>query len=145
MFFMRLKNCIVTVVALLTALAVLLCMQSLQVCRFWEIEGKRSFYMRSPSSQAVVKDKIYPWEFFEVEGESVVFTFVDKGETLQDILGRYGASVRFEEIAGGSHSYYCYTSKWTDGIQIEGEFINLHIAFHWDSCAVGYPIIFGGF
>ena len=145
MFFMRLKNCIVTVAALLTALAVLLCMQSLQVCCLGEIEGKRSFYMRFPSSQAVVKEGIYPWEIFEVEGESVVFSCEDREKTLENILQRYNATIRFEEQAGGSYSYYCYTSKWTDGIQIGGEYINLHIAFHGDCCAVGYPIIFGGF
>ena len=145
MFFMRLKNCIATAFSLCTALAVLLCMQSLQVCRLGEIEGKRSFYMRSPSSQAVIKEQIYPWEIFEVEGESVLFTCEDREQTLRDILEKYGASVRFEEQAGGSHSYYCYTSKWLDGIQIDGAFINLHIAFHGNNCAVGYPIIFGGF
>ena len=145
MFYMRLKNCIATVLALLLAFGALLFTQSLQVCRLGEIEGKRSFYMRSPSSQAVIKEEIYPWEIFEVEGESVLFTCEDREQTLRDILEKYGASVRFEEQAGGSHSYYCYTSKWLDGIQIDGEFINLHIAFQGDSCAVGYPIIFGGF
>ena len=145
MFFMRLKNCIATGFALLTAFAVLLCMQSLQVCRFGELEGKRSFYMRSPSSQAMVKESIFPWELFEVEGESVVFPCEDKEKTLENILQKYNASVRFEEQAGGSYSYYCYTSKWTDGIQIGGEYVNLHIAFDGDCCAVGYPIIFGGF
>ena len=80
-----------------------------------------------------------------MEGESVVFVCEDREKNLQDILQKYSASVRFEEQAGGSHSYYCYTSKWMDGIQIGGEFVNLHIAFHGDSCAVGTPIIFGGF
>ena len=145
MFYMRLKNCIGTALALLLALGALLFTQSLQVCRFGDIEGKRSFYMRSPSSQALVKEELFLWEFFEVEGESVVFVCEDREKTLREILQRYGASVRFEEQAGGSHSYYCYTEKWSDGIRIGGEFINLHIAFHGDSCAVGTPIIFGGF
>ena len=88
MFYMRLKNCIGTALALLLALGALLFTQSLQVCRFGDIEGKRSFYMRSPSSQAVVKEELFLWEFFEVEGESVVFVCEDREKTLREILQR---------------------------------------------------------
>ena len=145
MFLMRLKNFISTSLALLLTLALLFLAQSLNLCRFWKIEGKRSFYLHSSSSQAVVKEKIFPWELFSVKGESVTFPCEDRAKTLTEVLQRYGAKVLFEESAGGSTSYYCITEKWADGIQIGGEYVNFHIAFNGKYCAVGYPIIFGGF
>lgn len=145
MFLMRLKNFISTSLALLLTLALLFFAQSLSLCRFWNIEGKRSFYLQSLSSQAVIKEKILPWELFSLKGESVTFPCEDREQTLAEILQRYDAKALFEEEAGGSVSYYCITEKWTDGIQIGDEYVNLHIAFNGEYCAVGYPIIFGGF
>ena len=145
MFLMRLKNFISTTLALLLTLVLLVCAQGLRVCRFWDIAGKRCFYLQSKSSQAVIKEEILPWELFLVQGESVTFPCEDREQTLAEILQRYGARVLFEECAGGSISYYCVTINWTDGIQIDGEYVNLHVAFNGGYCAVGYPIIFGGF
>ena len=145
MFFWRLKNFISTVVALILALSFLLSVQSLQISRFAGLEGKRSFYLKSPSSQAVVKESLTPWEFFELEGESILFPCTDREETLLKILQNHGAEILFAESAGGSISYYCRTKKWTDGIKIDGVFVNLHVAFNGEFCAVGAPIIFGGF
>ena len=145
MFFLRLKNFIGTVMALIVALGVLFFAQSLQIVRFAGLEGRRSFYLKSSSSQAVIKESIFPWEFFDVEGESVLFPCENREETLSQLLQKYNAEILFEEHAGGSVSYYCLTKKWTDGIKIDGMFVNLHVAFNGAYCAVGSPIIFGGF
>jgi hypothetical protein len=145
MLFVRLKSFINTVLATVLVTALLIFTQCLQISRFSEIEGKRTFYLQSPSSQAVVKETIAPWEIFEVEGESVSFVCVDREKTLKNILQSYGATVLFQERAGDSISYYCVTEKWPDGMEIGGVFVNLHIAFNGKNCAVGTPIIFGGF
>ena len=145
MFFWRLKSFINTVLAITLAAVLLIFTQCLQISRFSEIEGKRAFYLQSPSSQAVVKERIALWEIFEVKGESVSFVFENREETLKNILQSYGATVLFCERAGDSVSYYCITEKWLDGMEIDGVFVNLHIAFNGKNCAVGTPIIFGGF
>ena len=146
MFLMRLKNFISTSLALLLTLVLLFFTQSLSLCRFWNIEGKRSFYLQSLSSQAVIKEKILPWELFSLKGESVTFPCEDREQTLAEILQRYDAKALFkEEGAGDSYSYYCFTKKWTDGVILNGQFVNLHIAFNGERCIVGAPMIFGGF
>lgn len=145
MLFWRFKTFINTVLATVLATSLLIFTQCLQISRFSGLEGKRAFYLKSPSSQAVVKEKITFWEFFKVEGESVSFVCEDREKTLKNILQSYGAAVLFQESAGGSVSYYCLTKKWFDGVEINGVFVNLHIAFNGENCAVGAPIIFGGF
>ena len=84
-------------------------------------------------------------ESFFVCGESVSFPCADREETLKKILQSYGAEVVLEEQAGDSVSYYCFTLQWSDHIKINGRAVNLHVAFNGGYCAVGSPIIFGGF
>lgn len=145
MFVRRLKNCITTCMAVFVFLIVLLFVQALQITRFAHLEGKRSFYLKSPSSQALVKECLLPWEFFQVKGESVVFLCEEREKTLAELMERYEATVLFKETAGDSVSYYCFTNQWTDGIEISDVFVNLQVAFNGESCVVGAPIIFGGF
>ena len=145
MFFIRLKNFTVTVLALALSFFVLFVIQGLQISRFSWIEGERSFYLKSPSSQAVIKKQLSLWECFEIKGESVRFLCEDREKTLSEILQSYDAEILFGESADGSISYYCITPQWLDGVHINGKFVNLHIAFNGEYCVVGAPIIFGGF
>ena len=145
MWFLRLKNCIRTVVALLCALLLFAFAQLLRMGRFADVDGERTFYLYSSSSQAAAKESLFIWELFYVQGESVRFACVDREQTLGEILNKYDAVVCFVESAGESISYYCQTAKWKDGVHVNGALINLHVAFHGDACVVGSPIIFGGF
>ncbi len=141
----RLKNFITTLLALILALALLFAVTLGRVSRFSALNGKRVFYLYSTSSQALIKEKITLPELLWVKGECVTLAYADKEETLQEILRLYGAEILFEEKIGGTHSYYCRTGRWGDKTRINGVFINLHIAFSGETCAVGAPLIFGGF
>ena len=145
MFFLRLKNCIRTIVAMGIFFSVLFCVACLRCIRFSDIEGERTLYLYSPSSQAVMKGDIAPLDLFFVKGESVSFSCEDRESVLENVLQAYGGEILFEEGAGDSHSYYCFTKKWTDGVILNGQFVNLHIAFNGECCTIGVPMIFGGF
>ena len=145
MFLYRLKNFIWLLLTLVLALVVLFELRLGGVSRFSALDGKRTFYLYSASSQAVIKEEITPWEICFVKGECVTLAYADKKQTLQEILRLYRAEILFEEKAGGTHSYYCQTQNWAQGIRINGVVVNLHIAFNEEVCAVGAPLIFGGF
>ena len=145
MFFCRLKNFITMLMALVLAFAVLSVIQLGQVSRFSALDGKRTFYLYSASSQAIIKEEITPLELCFVKGECVTLAYTDREQTLQEILRLYRAEILFEEEVGGTHSYYCKTQNWVQGTRINGVVINLHIAFNKETCAVGAPLIFGGF
>ena len=145
MFFYRLKNFIRLLTALVLAVGVLFMLRLGQVSRFSALDGKRAFYLYSASSQAVIKEEITPFELFFVKGECVTLAYTDKEQTLQEILALYRAEILFEEKAGGTHSYYCSSRNWAQGTRINGVVVNLHIAFNEETCAVGSPLIFGGF
>ncbi len=145
MFLCRVKNVILTATALLLALFFGVLARFTAVSRFSELDGRRSFYLDSTSSQALVKSELSPLDIFRIKGESVSFEFANREETLSSIVDLYGAELLFAERAGGSVSYYCVTDKWTEGVLINGVFVNLHIAFNGELCAVGAPFIFGGF
>lgn len=145
MFVCRLKNFIKTALALGLSLAVLMTVRAAQTSRFAQLDGQRSFYLHSPTSQALIKEELCAAELFCVQGESVVFACENREETLAELLALYGAEALFTEEAGGTVSYYCVTPRWLDGVVIEGVFVNLHIAFDGELCAVGSPLIFGGF
>ncbi len=141
----RLKNFITTILALILSCFLLFAVTLGRVSRFSALDGKRVFYLHSASSQAIVKEEITPLELLWVKGECVTLAYTDQEETLQEILRLYGAEILFEEEIGDTHSYYCRTQSWGDKTRINGVFINLHIAFNNEICAVGAPLIFGGF
>ena len=145
MFIWRVKVFMKTVVSLALAFVFLLFVKGIFVSRFQEEQGKREFYLRSASSQSLIKEKLSLFDLFSVKGESVSFACANEEETLACLLARYNARVLFEEEAGGTRSYYCVSTKWTDGVLLNGVFVNLHIAFNGEACALGAPIIFGGF
>ena len=145
MFILRLKNFITLVFALILSVFLVFALTMGGVNRFSALDGERVFYLYSPSSQAAVKESITPLELLWVRGECVTMPCENKEEKLQEILKLYNAAVIFEEEVGGTHSYYCRTQNWGRATWINGVSINLHIAFNEELCAVGTPLIFGGF
>lgn len=77
----------------------------------------------------------------EVRGESAVF----QGDRAEELLRAYRARVLFTEEAAGAVSYYCYSPYLGEGIFLDGECVNLHIAAGRGQTAAGTPLLFGGF
>ena len=120
---------------------------SMRVVKLSEIEGERVFYLHSASSQAEQTSTLSVRDYPKVKGESVIFALNGANEEtkLQEILSRYRARVLFTEEVCGTRSYYCHTDEWNNAIAIGGYAVNLHIAISNERCAVGTPMIFGGF
>lgn len=147
MFWFRLKNFISTLAAFFTAAVILVGIWGARISRLSDIEGERTFYLYSPSSQGLRAEELRVRDFPNVKGESVRFAVQGTpAETLvQELTKRYGARVVFTERTGEVISFYCYTEKWSDGITLNGGTVNLQIAVSQTQCAVGTPIIFDGF
>ncbi len=144
MLFRRLRGIIRTVNALGLVLLIFLFVWATGIVRFPQLSGRRTFYLHSSSSQALMKEKLALSDFGKITGESVRFACEDK-DIAQKIIELYGAQILFTEEASGVCSYYCYTTEWQEGVCINGHLVNLHVAVSEGSCAVGAPIIFGGF
>ena len=122
------------------------------VCKFSAIHGEHTFYLYSPSSQALQKQSLSLTDIPFLQGESVRLATNERlkwGETAQslakNIAQKYGATIFIEETAGELTSYYAYTPAWDTGVWLDRQRINLHIAVNGEVCAVGTPVIFGGF
>lgn len=126
---------------------ILLLAWSVKVVKLSDIDGTRTFYLESASSQGLRKNTLSVRDYAKVKGESVTFALEGKDgeETVQEILTLYDASVLFTEEACDTRSYYCYTSEWNNEIAVGGYAVNLHIALSKERCTVGTPIIFDGF
>ncbi len=123
-----------------------ICLYAKNSFRFSSLTGERCFYLDSPSSQCLIKKNLSLFDIPRVTGECVRFPLSrEKNEVVTDILSRYSASVLFEERIDGVTSYYCHTGDWGGGVWLNGRQVNLHIALSDTQCAVGSPIIFGGF
>lgn len=135
--------------ATVVGVAALFCVWSLNVCRLFAIEGERVFYLQSASSQGLRKTELAFPDFTKVRGESVRFSIAEKGKSAEslaeEITAKYGAEILRVEESCGVISYYAYAPQWLDGIWLDGEKINLHIAVSTSFCTVGTPIIFDGF
>lgn len=153
MFVYRLKNFIRALLAIAFSLLVALCVRAANVSRLSSIEGKRTFFLDSASSQGLQKEALSLGELSRVKGECVSFALDEyKGgryassEQLAETLAReFDAEILIKEEACGVTSYYCHTALWQDEIFVEGQAINLHIAIGEKNCVVGAPIIFGGY
>ncbi len=139
----RVKNFILSVAATAIAFFLLSFAWGIKSSRFSKIEGNRSFYY-DLSSQAEIKKELSWVDFSKAKGESVVF-FCDTEKILPWLLEEYDGKILFTEETEGSTSYYCFTKNWTDGVWLNGYFVNLHIAVGKDTCSVGAPLIFGSF
>ncbi len=144
---------------LYASLACVLCLllavgiKSGAVCKLSALPGRRVFFLDSASSQALVKTQLSIADLGRVKGECV---YVDlqayeggryemKEEIVRGILNRYQAKLLFTEGTDGACSYYAYTPLFAEGLSLQGVRINLHVAISQTQCAVGTPIIFGGF
>ena len=117
------------------------------LCKFKEIDGMRTFYLHSSSSQAQQVSTLRFEDIFSVKGESVRFARCDEEESalVNGILEKYGATLIFSEQVDGVTSYYATTHAFSSGILLNGCKINLHVAVGKTECVVGTPMIFGGF
>lgn len=130
--------------AALAAFGLLLAVWSMGATAFPQVQGERTYYLRSQSSQALIKNRLSPLDFSLMEGESVSFSYTDILE-VEKLMQDFQAQVLFTENVGGTTSYYCYSPHMRSGVRLGEYFVNLHIAVRGDRCAVGSPMIFGGF
>ena len=153
MFGYRLKNLICVALAVIFCLFFAVGVRAAAITRFADIPGKRVYFLDSPSSQGLRKERLTVGELTRVKGECV-FTdisaydggrYLTKEEIACEIVARYGAEIHFTEEINGVVSYYAYTSNWQDNLYINGVKVNLHIAIGEERLAVGTPIIFDGF
>ena len=153
MLFYRLKNFICVVFAVIFCLFFALGMKVSAVTRLADIEGERIYFLDSASSQGLRKKTLSISDLIRVKGECV-FTetslydggrYLSNADIALEIATHYGGKILFQEEVDGVVSYYAYTTRWKDGLYINGKKVNLHIAVGQGRIAVGTPIIFDGF
>ncbi len=137
------KNCkgILIIVSAFACAILLYCLTNAPV--FSGGTGYELYYGNSSSAQVVRPDgvAVYKWIHGGAQGESVRYD----GNRVQELLQEFLATVLWEEEACGIINYYCYSPKLKNGVELCGEFVNLHIAVSASQTAVGTPVIFGGF
>ncbi|MBQ9729049.1 MAG: YwmB family TATA-box binding protein [Clostridia bacterium] len=140
-----------TLLAVIIALAICFAVMIVGVCKLGSLQGERTFYLYSASSQAKTTKTLGLSDVFHVQGESVHFALLksmsanEKQEYAEKIAKTFGAEILFLEEVNGVVCFYAYTPKWTDCVRVEEWEINLHIALGETGGAVGTPLIFGGF
>lgn len=148
MFGWRWKNFIRTLTALAFFSAVCLGVVLPGTCKLSKIDGTRTFYLDSASSQSLQKTELSFCDIFRVRGESVRFSTPhgqSSEQIAKELAERLDGEICFSEAACGTVSYYGYAPNLGEGILLYGKRVNLHIAVGEEECAVGCPIIFGGF
>ena len=145
--FRVLRGFLALLTAAAIAVAVGLGIYVMNACKLRAIKGERVFYLDSNTSQGLRKTELGLRDYARITGESVSFARGEVGaeELAREIAEKYGAEILFREEAAGVSSFYCYTSIWNNGILLNGQTVNLHIAVAEEACAVGTPIIFDGF
>lgn len=144
---MRFRGFLTTVFACAFALCACVGLRASHISKFRDIDGVHTFYLDSPSSQALIKTKLAFADLPRVKGESVTFTVQDQDpDTLaNELVTRYQAQILFVERTGDITSYYAYAPALGESVRVNGAPVNLHIAIANDRAAVGTPLIFGGF
>ena len=146
--FRALNNFIKLTLALILSLAFCFCAKAAHLSRLSFLQGERTYYLDSASSQSLTKSKLAAWDIFRVQGESVCFTIVEreeKGVFARTLVEKLGGAILFIEEMDNTISFYAYIPTWGSGISINERKVNLHIAVSGENCKVGTPIIFGGF
>ena len=105
------------------------------------LAGERTYYLDSPSSQAVCVRTLAFGDIFRVRGQSVR---LDAPLQPTEVAKRYGAILVKKEVVGDTVSYY-YRVAGRGGVCVDGEIVNLHIAVSPTQTTVGAPLIFGGY
>lgn len=153
MFIYRLKTFICLALAVVFCLFFAVGVKAVNLTRLSDIEGERTFFLDSASSQGLRKQSLSIGDFTRVRGECV-HTAVSKynggryatnEEIAHQVAQKYGAEILFTEKVGETVSYYAYTTRWQDGLYLYGRKVNLHVAIEGERLAVGTPIIFDGF
>ena len=94
MFWFRLKNFISTLIALATAVVILVGIWGAHISRLSELNGERIFYLNSASSQGLRAEELRVKDFPNVKGESVRFEIGEGAEAqtlAKEIAKKYGA------------------------------------------------------
>lgn len=147
MFVYQLKSWIKVSVACCLAVGVLLMMRTGNAVQLYKTQGDRTFYLFTPSSQAVQTSMLDLKTVLFVEGESVCFAR-PKEEALEiakGIVSCYGGEIVCEEEACGVRCFYAFVPNLVGGVLVQGKMVNLHIAVSDTQCQVGTPLLFGGF
>ena len=139
------KNCIKVWLSLLLCILFCLACRAFSVVQLYKTEGESTFYLHTPSSQALQTQTLSLFQTVCVQGESVVFTAENTRAAAEEIVNEYKGVVLFEEEACGVTSVYAYSPMLAGGVCVNGAYVNLHIAYSQGRVAVGCPIIFGGF
>ena len=94
------------------------------------LEGERTYYLYSPSSQAQMKDTLSVTDAFFLTGESVCFSVAaeDKENLPKEIAELFRAELIAVESVSGVTSYYLYSTNLRGGVRVQGRKVNLHIA-----------------
>ena len=144
---MRFRGFLTTAIACAFFLCACVGLRAYHISTFAHIRGAHTFYLDSPSSQALTKTTLSFSDLPRVNGESVVFSLQNQNpDTLvNEIAAQYRAQILFTERAGDTTSYYCYSRELGRGVMLCGVPVNLHIALSTERAAVGTPLIFGGF
>ena len=149
MRFSKIKQAFFTLLALCLTLSFALCVRGVNVSKLQKTQGKRIFYLHSPSAWATQTEHLKISDILHVQGESVSFSFQGtNAQTLalvQNILQEYQAEIVQREYVNGIACYYAYAPYLYKGICIDGKIVNLHIAIGQGRATVGTPMIFGGF
>ena len=144
--FYRLKNCMATALALAVCLLFGAFAYAKSSVSLYKTEGQRVFYLHSASSQGLMKTELTLCDIPRVRGESVCFGHEqDQKALVKRIFEEYGAKILFTESVCGVTSYYGYGAELGEPIFLGDIAVNLHVAVTESRCAVGTPIIFGGF
>ena len=140
---------------LATAVAICFCLglRITNLSKFTSLEGKHTFYLESPSSQSLIKERLTFADLWKVKGESVILPktayeegmYASNDDLANAIAQKYHAELYCMEEVAGSISYYGYSPYFGEKIILYGISINLHIVLSSNQIALGSPIIFGGF
>lgn len=113
-----------------------------------ELDGAHTYYLYSPSSQAQMQTALCPFDALFLTGESVSFS-KPQGKTdeeiIQTLVKQFNAEIVAKEEICGEVSYYAFSPNLQGGAFVQGVRVNLHIALSKEQCAVGTPVVFGGF
>ncbi len=123
--------------------------KTMNVVKLSSIEGERTYFLDSASSQGLIKKQLGFADLWRVKGECVSFE-IDANEGTMfalstKILREYKAEMQCVERASNVTSLYAYSPLLGENVFVGGKAVNLHIALSSTRCTVGTPIIFGGF
>lgn len=149
MWFWQLKQWFATTLALIVCLLLGAVIRGANTFRLSALDGERTYYLHALSSGALIKSTLGLQDILFVRGESVEFVLTDDSRTPLEcanaVAKLFDAEILWQEQAGGTHSFYCFTPKWETGAVVCGRAVNLHVAVRGNRCVVGTPMIFGGF